>query len=162
IDIEMSFVTREDVITVSEVLVGRLWADLAGYQIPRPIPRMTYAEGMRRFGSDKPDLRFGCELADLTGYFGQTSFRVFQARHAWRSATGWGSLTPPPGRSCGSWTRPCSKRTVRAAGPRCTTPSPHRCPNGRTSSLSSRTRRSPTPTTWSSTAWRSVGAACVS
>jgi aspartyl-tRNA synthetase len=42
---------------------------------------MTYAEAMRRFGSDKPDLRFGCELADLTAYFGQTSFRVFQAPH---------------------------------------------------------------------------------
>ncbi len=72
IDIEMSFVTREDVIGVAEDLVARLWAELAGYQLPRPIPRMTYAEGMRRFGSDKPDLRFGCELADLTGYFGQT------------------------------------------------------------------------------------------
>ena len=59
IDIEMSFVTREDVITVAEDLVARLWAELAGYQIPRPIPRMTYAEAMRRFGSDKPDLRFG-------------------------------------------------------------------------------------------------------
>jgi aspartyl-tRNA synthetase len=81
IDIEMSFVTREDVITVAEDLVGRLWAELAGHQIPRPIPRMTYAEAMRRFGSDKPDLRFGLELADLTGYFGQTSFRVFQAPH---------------------------------------------------------------------------------
>src|SRR5437763_1113734 len=81
IDIEMSFVTSEEVITVAEDLVGRLWAELSGYQISRPIPRMTYAEGMRRFGSDKPDLRFGCELADLTGYFGQTSFRVFQAPH---------------------------------------------------------------------------------
>jgi len=81
IDIEMSFVTREDVITVAEDLAARLWAGLAGYQIPRPIPRMTYAEGMRRFGSDKPDLRFGCELADLTSYFGQTSVRVFQAPH---------------------------------------------------------------------------------
>src|SRR5690242_20256947 len=81
IDIEMSFVTREDVIAVSEDLVARLWAEIAGYRIPGPIPRMTYAEGMRRFGSDKPDLRFGCELADLTGYFGQTSFRVFQAPH---------------------------------------------------------------------------------
>src|SRR5262244_559618 len=81
IDLEMSFVTREDVIEVSEDLVGRLWADLAGYRVPRPIPRMTYAEAMRRFGSDKPDLRFGCELADLTGYFAQTSFRVFQAPH---------------------------------------------------------------------------------
>src|SRR5499427_9136156 len=81
IDVEMSFVSREDVIQVAEDLVARLWADLAGYRIPRPIPRMTYAEGMTRFGSDKPDLRFGCELADLTAYFSQTSFRVFQAPH---------------------------------------------------------------------------------
>src|SRR6516164_1389829 len=81
IDLEMSFVDREDVIEVSEDLVGRLWAELAGYRVPRPIPRMTYTEAMRRFGSDKPDLRFGCELANLTAYFGQTSFRVFQAPH---------------------------------------------------------------------------------
>ncbi len=81
IDIEMSFVTREDIIGVSEDLVSRLWAELAGYRVPRPIPRMTYAEAMRRFGSDKPDLRFGLELTDLTGYFSQTSFRVFQAPH---------------------------------------------------------------------------------
>jgi aspartyl-tRNA synthetase len=79
VDLEMSFVTREDVLAIAEDLVARLWAELAGYQLARPIPRMTYAEAMRRFGSDKPDLRFGCELADLTGYFGQTSFRVFQA-----------------------------------------------------------------------------------
>jgi len=75
----MSFGHREDVLEVSEDLIGRLWADLAGYLVPRPIPRMTYAEAMRRFGSDKPDLRFGCELTDVTSYFGQTSFRVFQA-----------------------------------------------------------------------------------
>ena len=81
IDLEMSFITRDDVIEVAEDLVGRLWAELAGYRVPRPIPRMTYAEAMRRFGSDKPDLRFGCELVDLTSYFGQTSFRVFQAPH---------------------------------------------------------------------------------
>src|SRR5262250_1094265 len=81
IDIEMSFVTREDVIAVAEDLVARLWAELVGYQIPRPIPRMTYAEAMRRFGSDKPDQRFGLELADLTSYFAPTSFRVFQAPH---------------------------------------------------------------------------------
>ncbi|HUY47948.1 MAG TPA: aspartate--tRNA ligase [Streptosporangiaceae bacterium] len=81
VDIEMSFVTRDDVVEVAEDLVGRLWAEVAGYQLPRPVPRMTYAEAMARFGSDKPDLRFGCELADLTGYFAQTSFRVFQAPH---------------------------------------------------------------------------------
>jgi aspartyl-tRNA synthetase len=81
IDIEMSFVTRGDVIAVAEDMVGRLWAEIAGYELPRPIPRMTYADAMDRFGSDKPDLRFGCELADLTSYFAQTAFRVFQAPH---------------------------------------------------------------------------------
>ena len=81
IDVEMSFVTREDVVEVAEHLVQRLWAEIAGYQVPRPIPRMSYADAMARFGSDKPDLRFGCELADLTGYFAQTGFRVFQASH---------------------------------------------------------------------------------
>jgi aspartyl-tRNA synthetase len=79
IDIEMSFITREDVVEVAEDLVGRLWAEVAGYQLPRPVPQMSYAEAMARFGSDKPDLRFGCELAELTGYFAQTTFRVFQA-----------------------------------------------------------------------------------
>jgi aspartyl-tRNA synthetase len=81
IDIEMSFVTREDVVEVAEHLVERLWSQIAGYQLQRPIPQMTYADAMRRFGSDKPDLRFGCELADLTGYFAQSEFRVFQAPH---------------------------------------------------------------------------------
>jgi aspartyl-tRNA synthetase len=79
IDLEMSFVTREDVIDVAEDLVHRLWAEIAGYPVPRPIPRITYANAMARFGSDKPDLRFGCELRELTGYFTQTEFRVFQA-----------------------------------------------------------------------------------
>ena len=81
VDIEMSFVTRDDIITVAEDMVGRLWAGIAGYDLPRPIPRMTYADAMDRFGSDKPDLRFGCELMDLTDYFGQSAFRVFQAPH---------------------------------------------------------------------------------
>jgi aspartyl-tRNA synthetase len=79
IDIEMSFVTREDVLELAEDLVGRLWSEIAGYQVPTPIPRMTYAEAMRRFGSDKPDLRFGNELTDLTGFFAETAFGVFQA-----------------------------------------------------------------------------------
>ena len=79
VDLEMSFVTREDVLAVAEDLVERLWAEITEYRISRPIPRMTYAEAMGRYGSDKPDLRFGCELTDLTGYFAQTPFRVFQA-----------------------------------------------------------------------------------
>jgi aspartyl-tRNA synthetase len=81
IDIEMSFVTRQDVINVAEDIVSRLWAELAGYQVPTPLPRMTYAEAMSRYGSDKPDLRFGCELTDLTEYFAGTEFRVFQAQY---------------------------------------------------------------------------------
>jgi aspartyl-tRNA synthetase len=81
IDIEMSFVTRADVIEVAELLVARLWREIAGYEVPLPIPHMTYADGMARFGSDKPDLRFGCELVDLTSFFAGTGFRVFQAQH---------------------------------------------------------------------------------
>jgi aspartyl-tRNA synthetase len=81
IDIEMSFVTREDVVEVAEDLVARLWSQIAGHEVQRPIAQMTYADAMSRFGSDKPDLRFGTELADLTGYFAQSSFRVFQAEH---------------------------------------------------------------------------------
>jgi aspartyl-tRNA synthetase len=79
IDIEMSFVTREDVIAVAEDIVGTLWREIAGYEIPLPIPRMTYADAMARYGSDKPDLRFGQEITDLTAYFAGTEFRVFQA-----------------------------------------------------------------------------------
>ena len=81
IDIEMSFVTRQDVINVAEDIVSRLWSELAGYQVPTPLPRMTYADAMARYGSDKPDLRFGCELTDLTEYFAGTEFRVFQAQY---------------------------------------------------------------------------------
>jgi aspartyl-tRNA synthetase len=79
IDIEMSFVTREDVIGVAEDIVSRLWASLTGYEVPTPLPRMTYTDAMARFGSDKPDLRFSCELVDMSRYFAATEFRVFQA-----------------------------------------------------------------------------------
>jgi aspartyl-tRNA synthetase len=81
IDLEMSFVTRDDVIAVAEDIVARLWAGIAGYQVPRPMPRLTYAEALARYGSDKPDLRFSLELADLTEYFAGTEFRVFQAEY---------------------------------------------------------------------------------
>ena len=81
IDIEMSFITRADIVTLAEDLVQRLWGQIAGYQIQLPIPQLTYADAMARFGSDKPDLRFGCELTDLTAYFAETGFRVFQAPH---------------------------------------------------------------------------------
>ena len=78
LDMEMSFVDADDVIAVSEEILTALWA-LIGYDLPTPIPRITYAEAMRRFGSDKPDLRFGVELVECTEYFSDTTFRVFQA-----------------------------------------------------------------------------------
>ncbi len=78
LDMEMSFVDTEDVIAISEEVITALWA-LIGYDVPTPLPRMTYTEAMRRFGSDKPDLRFGLELVECTEYFTDTPFRVFQA-----------------------------------------------------------------------------------
>ena len=81
VDLEMSFVAREDVVVVAEDLIERLWADIAGFEVQRPIPHMTYADAMARYGSDKPDLRFGQELVDLTEYLSQSEFRVFQAPH---------------------------------------------------------------------------------
>ncbi|WP_040336615.1 aspartate--tRNA ligase [Candidatus Blastococcus massiliensis] len=78
LDIEMSFVEQDDVIAVGERIVAALWA-LVGVEVPLPIPRITYAESMRRYGNDKPDLRFGCELVECTEFFADTPFRVFQA-----------------------------------------------------------------------------------
>ncbi|BAL91462.1 putative aspartyl-tRNA synthetase [Actinoplanes missouriensis 431] len=77
LDIEMSFVTQDDVIALGEEIVSKLWSELAGYQIPLPIPRITWTDAMNRYGSDKPDLRYSVELVELTGYLRGTSFRVF-------------------------------------------------------------------------------------
>ena len=79
LDIEMSFVDQEDVIKVAEKVLGRVFKEIIGHQISLPIQRMTYQDAMRRFGSDKPDLRFGLELVDVTTFFKDTNFRVFQA-----------------------------------------------------------------------------------
>ncbi|WP_431817219.1 aspartate--tRNA ligase [Gordonia jacobaea] len=78
LDIEMSFVDEDDVIALAEEVLVALWR-LIGVEVTTPIPRMTYADAMRRFGSDKPDLRFGIELVECTEYFANTPFRVFQA-----------------------------------------------------------------------------------
>ena len=80
LDIEMSFVDQDDIIALTEELIAAIWA-LIGYQTPVTFPRITYAESMERYGSDKPDLRFGVEITDLTGYFAETPFRVFQAEY---------------------------------------------------------------------------------
>ena len=91
LDIEMSFVDADDVIAVAEEILAALWG-LIGYDLPRPIPRMSYADAMRRFGSDKPDLRFGLELVECADYFSATPFRVFQAPYV-------GALVMPGGAS---------------------------------------------------------------
>jgi aspartyl-tRNA synthetase len=78
LDIEMSFVDQDDVIALSEQVLVALWR-LVGHDVKTPIPRMTYADAMSRYGTDKPDLRFGVELVDCTRFFADTPFRVFQA-----------------------------------------------------------------------------------
>jgi len=79
LDIEMSFVDQDDVIKVAERVLQRVFRETIGHEITLPIQRMSYRDAMRRFGSDKPDLRFGLELVDVTNFFKGTSFRVFQA-----------------------------------------------------------------------------------
>jgi aspartyl-tRNA synthetase len=81
LDVEMSFVDVDDVVELGEHVVATLWHQLAGHEIPRPIPRMTYAEAMARFGTDKPDLRFSLELVDVTTLFVDSDFRLFRAPH---------------------------------------------------------------------------------
>ena len=77
LDVEMSFVDQEDVIALAEEIITAVWAE-AGYSITTPIPRMTYAEAMRLYGSDKPDLRFDIQITECTDFFKDTTFRVFQ------------------------------------------------------------------------------------
>jgi aspartyl-tRNA synthetase len=78
LDVEMSFVDQDDVLALSEEILVALWR-LVGHQVSTPIPRLTYADAMARYGTDKPDLRMGLELVDCTAYFADTPFRVFQA-----------------------------------------------------------------------------------
>jgi aspartyl-tRNA synthetase len=80
LDVEMSFVDQDDVIALAEQILVALWK-LVDVEIPTPIARMTFAEAMRLYGSDKPDLRFGNPLVELTDYFAETPFRVFQAEY---------------------------------------------------------------------------------
>ncbi|GGH57829.1 aspartate--tRNA ligase [Rothia aerolata] len=78
LDIEASFVDQEDIIDLGERIVEAVW-NLIDVKVPRPIERITYKDAMEKYGSDKPDLRFGLELTELTDYFKNTTFRVFKA-----------------------------------------------------------------------------------
>lgn len=77
LDMEMSFVTQEDVLKINEGMIRKVWKEVAGVEIPDPIPHMTYDEAMERFGSDRPDLRFEMELVDVSKIVGKTDFKVF-------------------------------------------------------------------------------------
>ena len=79
LDIEMSFIDQEDILAVAEKLLVRVWKEVVNYDIPLPIRRMTYADAMTHYGSDKPDLRFGQQIREVTSFFSATQFRVFQA-----------------------------------------------------------------------------------
>jgi aspartyl-tRNA synthetase len=79
LDIEMSFIDQADILAVAENILVKIWRESVGYEIPTPIRHMTYADAMDKYGSDKPDLRFGYELVEVTDYFKETPFRVFQA-----------------------------------------------------------------------------------
>ena len=93
LDIEMSFVDQEDIIKVGEKVIKTLWSEILGHEIGI-IPRITYHEAMRKYGSDKPDLRFDLELIDLTQFFKNTPFRVFQADHVGAVLMPGGASTP--------------------------------------------------------------------
>jgi len=107
LDIELSFLDEEDVYALTESLLTTLWRDLLDVDLPVPFARMTYADAMRRFGSDRPDLRFGLELTDLSGNFAGTRFRVF-AEQPYVGAVvlpGGGSLTRKELDSWQDWAR---------------------------------------------------------
>ena len=79
IDIEASFIERKDIYTLIEGMLKQLWKEILDIEIPTPFLRMTYKEAMNRFGSDKPDMRFGFELKDFSDTFKNSSFKVFQS-----------------------------------------------------------------------------------
>ncbi|MEY2852412.1 MAG: Aspartate--tRNA ligase [Verrucomicrobiota bacterium] len=79
IDLEMSFITRENIYAVIEGLVKAVWKEVRGVEVPTPFPRVTFAEAMNSYGTDKPDRRYGLKLADLTETFRTSAFKVFQS-----------------------------------------------------------------------------------
>ncbi|MEC4889237.1 MAG: aspartate--tRNA ligase [Nitrospira sp.] len=78
IDLEMSFVDRLDVMSLMEQMIVTVFRDAGGVQLPTPFPRMTYADAMGRYGSDKPDLRFDMPLHDVTSFGAASEFKVFK------------------------------------------------------------------------------------
>lgn len=93
LDMEMAFVDQDDVMAMAERLIQAIWKS-AGYEVSLPIKRISYQDAMDKYGSDKPDLRFGNELIELTDYFKNTPFRVFQAPYVGAVCFEGGAATP--------------------------------------------------------------------
>lgn len=100
IDCEMSFIDREDIITVMEGLIARVFKETKGVEVQLPVERMTYQEAIRRFGVDNPDLRFGLELVDLTDIVKGSGFKVFA-----EVAAGGGIIKGINAKGCASFSR---------------------------------------------------------
>jgi aspartyl-tRNA synthetase len=94
LDIEMSFVEQADILAVAEEILVKVWREAVGYEIPTPIRHMTYHDAMRDYGSDKPDLRFDLKLTEVTDFFKETPFRVFQAPYVGAVISPGGAETP--------------------------------------------------------------------
>jgi aspartyl-tRNA synthetase len=94
LDIEMSFIDQADILAVAEKILVKVWKAAVGYDIPTPIRHMTYLDAMDKYGSDKPDLRFGLELVEVTDFFKETPFRVFQAPYVGAVVMPGGASTP--------------------------------------------------------------------
>ena len=112
LDIEASFVDQDDIIDLGERIVEAVW-NLIDVQIPRPIRRMTYTEAMEKYGTDKPDLRFGLELTELTDYFANTTFRVFKAPYVGAVVMPGGASQPR--RTLDAWQEWAKQRGLAAA-----------------------------------------------
>ncbi len=94
LDIEMSFIDQEDILALTEKLLAEIWKTVKNYSIKTPIERMTYKDAMNQYGSDKPDRRFECKLVEMTEFFSQTNFRVFQAEYVGAVVMPGGAASP--------------------------------------------------------------------
>jgi len=100
LDLEMSFVSPEDIFEIMEKMFSKIFKEILDIELPIPFPRLTYHEAMRRFGSDKPDLRFGMEIQDVTDIVKKAEFRVFSS-----VAESGGCIRALNAKGCGEYTR---------------------------------------------------------
>lgn len=113
IDLEMSFVDEDDIMEVNEGFVARLFKEILNVDIPLPLPRLTYREAMERFGSDKPDTRFGMEIEDISELVESSGFSVFSS-----AVSAGGFCTRHRGKRCRRKALPQGNRQAHRARPR--------------------------------------------